>query len=400
MSNKKILIIHDRFKFKGGAERLVLVMAQALQADILTEYWDEENSFAKSEAPGKVITLGKQTKIRGLGYVTAQWNFFWRTKFIKDYDVIIFSGNNCLSAAWRCKKSQRKIMYCHTPVRYAYDLKDYYYKTYSFDLKPIFLFFVYLARVIYQWGIKKMDLVLANSKNVQMRLKFYCNIDSEVVYPPIDLEKFQLAMYAGAEMARKGGYYLSFGRLDPLKRVIAIGTQPLLGDNISSPHTFSFFLFAINRIIQENADAEILIKLHPRDQLSYYREIIHSSNVHIHQSVPIKDVLFACDIFITLNSTTALEALMMKKPVIIINKDGMEKNSYVDARAALEIRSLDDTKKIAGWLENKKVRDSLEEHAQKFIERNLYKMDGNSSGRIIQLMERMLHHRAKKPFLL
>src|SRR3989338_4012228 len=63
--------------------------------------------------------------------------------------------------------------------------------------------------------------------------------------------------------------------LDPLKRVIAIGTQPLLGDNISSPHTFSFFLFAINRIIQENADAEILIKLHPRDQLSYYREIIH-----------------------------------------------------------------------------------------------------------------------------
>ena len=122
--------------------------------------------------------------------------------------------------------------------------------------------------------------------------------------------------------------------------------------------------------------------------------------MHIHQSVPIKDVLFACDIFITLNSTTALEALMMKKPVIIINKDGMEKNSYVDARAALEIRSLDDTKKIAGWLENKKVRDSLEEHAQKFIERNLYKMDGNSSGRIIQLMERMLHHRAKKPFLL
>jgi|SRR3989339_99887 len=218
MSNKKILIIHDRFKFKGGAERLVLVMAQALQADILTEYWDEENSFAKSEAPGKVITLGKQTKIRGLGYVTAQWNFFWRTKFIKDYDVIIFSGNNCLSAAWRCKKSQRKIMYCHTPVRYAYDLKDYYYKTYSFDLKPIFLFFVYLARVIYQWGIKKMDLVLANSKNVQMRLKFYCNIDSEVVYPPIDLEKFG-KQPAQASLGGQGSYYLSFGRLDQLKRV-------------------------------------------------------------------------------------------------------------------------------------------------------------------------------------
>jgi len=227
-ANKKILILHDRFKFRGGAERLVLTMAQGLGADIATEYWNEEESFSKTEAPAKVIILGKQIKHLGLSYLSAQWRFFWKTKFIKNYDLIIFSGNNCLSAAWRARspllvpplgEGRRLVMYCHTPVRYAYDLKDYYYQKYSWHARPVFLFFVMLARLIYQRGIKKMDLVLANSRNVQARLRHYCGVKSEVVYPPIDLEKFQLAMYAGAEMARKGGYYLSFGRLDPLKRV-------------------------------------------------------------------------------------------------------------------------------------------------------------------------------------
>jgi len=227
--DKKILILHDRFKFKGGAERLVLIMAQALGADIATEYWNK-SSFAptnvgatEDKGSAKIIILGKQIKHVGLSYFSAQWRFFWRTKFIKNYDIIIFSGNNCLSAAWRCKKNQKKIMYCHTPVRYAYDLKDYYLEQKPIWQKPLFLLFVYLARLIYQWGIKKMDLVLANSQNVQVRLKKYCNVESIVIYPPIDLEKFTnrgVRLPIGSRTpANYQGYYLSFGRLDPLKRV-------------------------------------------------------------------------------------------------------------------------------------------------------------------------------------
>jgi glycosyltransferase involved in cell wall biosynthesis len=220
---KKILIIHDRFQYKGGGERLCLIMAQALNADILTEYWDEKNSFSKSEAPGKIFTLGKRFNLRGLGYVSAQLRFFFKTKFIKNYDVIIFSGNNCLSAAWRARSPLlspplRLIMYCHTPVRYAYDLKDYYYQKYPWYARPIFLFFVWLARIIYQWGISKMDIVLANSQNVQARLQKFCGVKSEVVYPPIDLEKFG-NQSASQSLGGQGDYYLSFGRLVDLKRV-------------------------------------------------------------------------------------------------------------------------------------------------------------------------------------
>ncbi|MFH1326206.1 MAG: glycosyltransferase [Candidatus Falkowbacteria bacterium] len=237
--NKKILIIHDRFKFKGGAERLVLIMAQGLGADIATEYWNEDESFSKEEVDGKIIIIGKQIKHTGLSYFSAQWRFFWQTKFIKDYDIIIFSGNNCLSSAWRAR-GKRKIMYCHTPVRYAYDLKNYYLKQKSWWKKPLFLFFVFVARVIYKWGIKKMDVVLCNSKNVQNRLQKYCNTESKVVYPPIisfchsergtseesicksielDPSLRSVSLHSTQDDKKTNNYYLSFGRLDKLKRI-------------------------------------------------------------------------------------------------------------------------------------------------------------------------------------
>ena len=39
----RILIIHDRFQFRGGAERLVLILTEALKADLMTEFWTEES---------------------------------------------------------------------------------------------------------------------------------------------------------------------------------------------------------------------------------------------------------------------------------------------------------------------------------------------------------------------
>ncbi len=219
---------------------MVLIMARGLGADIAAEYWNEAESFNKDEAPRKVITMGKQVKHRGLSYFFAQWRFFWKTSFIKNYDIVVFSGNNCLSAAWRCKKSQLKIMYCHTPVRYAYDLKDYYFKQKPLWQKLLFLFFVAVARVIYQWGIKKMDAVLCNSQNVQARLRKYCGVKSAVVYPPIisfchpKRETSEEFFYKSAELdsslystsphfvqddRKIEEYYLSFGRIDKLKRI-------------------------------------------------------------------------------------------------------------------------------------------------------------------------------------
>lgn len=212
--SRKILIIHDRFQFRGGAERLVLILAKALPADILTEFWTSE-SFPQIEAPGEVFVLtAAAPRTIVWRYFRAQMNYFCQTKkFSQNYDLVIFSGNNCLTAAFNFGKNVPKIYYCHSPVRYVYDLLDYRKNQETSFGKRFFFYDLgkHLIRFIYRRGLARMDKVLANSRNVQARLKKFCQTDSEVVYPPIETGKFA---WRG-----QGDYYLSFGRLDELKRV-------------------------------------------------------------------------------------------------------------------------------------------------------------------------------------
>ncbi len=59
-----------------------------------------------------------------------------------------------------------------------------------------------------------MDVVVANSVNVQQRLWHYLGVESVVIYPPCEIDGFR---WLG-----QGDYYLSVARLDPLKRVDVI----------------------------------------------------------------------------------------------------------------------------------------------------------------------------------
>ncbi len=210
----KILIIQDRFQFRGGGERLVLDLAKSLNADILTEYWTKE-TFDRSEAPGKIFVLDEgEAPMIVWRYFRAQWNFWWKTrKIISAYDVVIFSGNNCLSAALIPLPKQKRIYYCHTPVRYVYDLLAHRRQE---EPSPVKRFFYYdlgkwLIRTIYNLGLSRMPTIVTNSQAVHDRLKTYCQRESHIVYPPVRTDLFT--------WISQEPYYLSFARLDPLKRI-------------------------------------------------------------------------------------------------------------------------------------------------------------------------------------
>jgi len=212
----KILIIHDRFQFKGGAERLVLILANALNADLMTEFWELE-SFDKEEFKGKnlyVLDKGETSQIVWR-YFRAHFNFLFKTrKIVRQYNTVIFSGNNCLTASFNCKKGTRKILYCHSPVRHVFDLKQ----KCKFEQTNLLNRFVYYyigswgIRFIYWLGLRQMDFIIANAKNIKKRLwNFSHQKTDKVVYPPIEVDEFK--------WIEQGDYYLSFGRLERLKRI-------------------------------------------------------------------------------------------------------------------------------------------------------------------------------------
>ena len=139
-----------------------------------------------------------------------KWAFLTKTKFLEEYDTVIFSGD-CISAVRNCKKETKKVFYCHTPPRYLYDLKHIYLKKIPFYMRPAFQILSYFFKKMYERDIKKMDVILTNSKNTQERIKNFLDLDSQILYPPVNLEEFT---WKG-----QSDYYLSFARLSDAKRV-------------------------------------------------------------------------------------------------------------------------------------------------------------------------------------
>lgn len=209
---KKVIILHDYLMHKGGGERLVLTLAKRLKSKLVTAY-REPGAFDPKEFDVESIILGKPIAYPGFRYFGIRWRFWRQTKFLKEYDSVIFSAN-CLQAIHNCRKDAKKIFYCHTPIRNAYDLYDFYIARMPWWKAFAYWIFCKLIRWNYERNLNKVDVIVANSKNIQARIKNYLGKESVVVYPPIDTTKFK--------WIEQGDFYLSFARVDLVKRVTDI----------------------------------------------------------------------------------------------------------------------------------------------------------------------------------
>ena len=208
---KKTIILHDTFLYKWWWERLILMMAKSLNADLSSGFFSKWSFDLRKEwFKGKMISISNEVFKKWFRHFKLKFAFLFKTKFLKDYETVIFSWDS-ISAVRNCSKNMKKIYYCHTPPRYLYDLKEIYIKKVPFLLRPAFLFVSYIFRKMYERDISKMDLILTNSINTQKRIKKFLWIDSKILYPPVDLDEFKF-------ISQKD-YYLSFARLSDAKRV-------------------------------------------------------------------------------------------------------------------------------------------------------------------------------------
>jgi glycosyltransferase involved in cell wall biosynthesis len=210
---KKIAILHDWFDEYGGAVYDVEQIALTLNAPIYTTYIKNVSLNSDLEViPFKQDKYLNSFYSRLLQSVALQM-LSRRSDFkklnLEEYDVVISSG--IMSRAYVPTKDQYMINYPRSPPRWLYDLYDFHMNA----LGPIKRRFARIyCKQFKKWDISvlnNIDLIVANSEVVQERIKRYWNRDSIVIYPPVETSKYR---YIDDE-----GYYLSVGRLDPLKRI-------------------------------------------------------------------------------------------------------------------------------------------------------------------------------------
>jgi glycosyltransferase involved in cell wall biosynthesis len=218
----KVALVQDWFTVDGGAEKVFKQLHKRFpEADIFSLV-----DFLSPEDREKIL-FGKKSKtsfLQHLPFAQKSFRYFLplfpkaiRSLDLKGYDLIISSS---FSVAKGLNKlpGQVHICYCHSPMRYAWDMKNEYVEGHGlnkFGLKPLVNV---LMKRLRDWDVrtaKDVDAFVANSRFVADRIRRYYGVSAEVVYPPVAVDDFYIA-------EKKGDYFFTTARLVPYKRMEAI----------------------------------------------------------------------------------------------------------------------------------------------------------------------------------
>lgn len=204
----KIALVHDYLIQLGGGEKVLQALCGMFpEAPIYTLIYDEKatNGVFKNR---KIHTSflqkipGARRYFRGLIWLmplaVEQFDF-------SDFDLVI-SVSHSYGKGIITKPGTKHICYCLTPIRYLWHDSN---RHLVFKHIPQ-LILSYLRIWDYQ-AAQRPDYFIADSENVRERIKKYYNRDSEVIYPPVETERFFVS-------DKPKGYFLLAGRMVPYKR--------------------------------------------------------------------------------------------------------------------------------------------------------------------------------------
>ena len=223
----KVAIAHEWVVTLGGSERVTLEFAELFPgAPVFTTVYDRDRApaaFRKLDVRPSFLQHIPRAKTHWQSFLPLMPLAFSRFD-TSAFDLVMISSHAAAKAIPK-PAGQVHVCYCHTPMRYAWDLYDVYLKHSGLD--PLRrLAAGTTLKAMRRWdarSARRIDAFIANSENVRGRIQRYYNRDAVVIRPPIDCARFR----PGGPV---GDHFLLVSRLVEYKRVdIAVRAFTRLG---------------------------------------------------------------------------------------------------------------------------------------------------------------------------
>ncbi len=136
---------------------------------------------------------------------------------LREYSVIL-SSSHAVAKGVLAAPHQMHICYCHTPMRYAWDLTFDYLRNSGAGRGLPGVLTRYLLHRLRQWDVisaNRVDYFIANSQHTARRIWRCYRREAEVIYPPVNVERFRFE-------PQKEDFYVTVARLVPYKKVATI----------------------------------------------------------------------------------------------------------------------------------------------------------------------------------
>jgi glycosyltransferase involved in cell wall biosynthesis len=133
---------------------------------------------------------------------------------LREHDIII-SSSYAVAKGVLNSSDQLHICYCHSPMRYIWDLTFEYMEASnltqglkSFLVRSIF----HYIRIWDALSAMRVNEFVANSYYIAHRIQKCYNRTATVIYPPVDIDRFGIS-------DKRDNYFITISRLVPYKRI-------------------------------------------------------------------------------------------------------------------------------------------------------------------------------------
>lgn len=217
-NNISVGIVADWLVTYAGAERVVKEMIELFPDSDVYSIVDFLSDEARANFNDKKSTT---TFIQHLPKAKKKYQTYLPLMplAIEQIDVskhdIVLSSSHAVAKGVLTGPDQLHISYVHSPIRYAWDLQHQYLKEAKLDKGIKGLLAKYLLHKIRMWDVRTsngVDHFIANSKFISRRVKKVYGRDADVIYPPVEVERFDFN-------DNKEDFYLTASRMVPYKRM-------------------------------------------------------------------------------------------------------------------------------------------------------------------------------------
>lgn len=220
MSVPRIAVIHDWLDTWGGGEN---VLAEILRAYPQADLYSLVDFFPQAL---RERLAGKRARSTFLQHVPGARRHFRLLlplfpRAIESLDVgaydLVLSSSHAVAKGVRTAPSQLHVCYCHTPMRYAWDLRDQYLRQRGLASGIRGALANRMLDRVRDWDRRSSSRVtrfIANSAFVRDRIARCYDRDATVIHPPVDTEFFT----PGASTEPRD-YYFAASRWVPYKRM-------------------------------------------------------------------------------------------------------------------------------------------------------------------------------------
>lgn len=352
----KVAIVYDRVNKWGGAERVLLTLHEMFpSAPLYTSVYN-----AKGASWAKVFPEIRTSFLQKLPFTKANHEklaFLMPIAFesfdFSEFDLVISVTSEAAKGIITGPHTKH-ICYLLTPTRYLWSHYDDYFHNPLLRIlaKPVIKY----LRSWDKFAAQRPDEIIAISTEVKKRIKKYYNRDAKIVFPPVDLEKFNLERNLGIGKTKES-YFLVVSRLVPYKKVdLVIKAFNKTGKKL---------------IVVGTGSQEKSLKALAKQNITFVKNLTDEELSHYYLSTKVLIMPQEEDF-----GLVAVEAQAHGIPVIAFNKGGV-KDTVIDGITGVmfEKQSVRDLIYATNRFEKKRFNSNkIRENARKFSKENFKKL--------------------------